>query len=123
MGNEIPSRARELVKRRTMGRCIRCGGPGSEWHHRRTRSVRDGHRHCPCNGVWLCLTDHQWVHAHPFEAKAEGLIVSKYEAEPGLIPVSAHFGELMLECNGKFNYDTDDLLERVKVSMAELEDR
>lgn len=122
MGNQIPEQSRELVKRRAMGRCLRCGGPGAEWHHRRSRSVRDSHRHCPCNGVWLCGTCHRWVHAHPFEAKADGLIVSKQVGEPGSVVVTAHFGDLFLECDGKFNYKSDNPLERMIVTAEEIEE-
>lgn len=120
MGNQIPEQSRELVKRRAMGRCLRCGGPGSEWHHRRSRSVRDSHRHCPCNGAWLCSTCHKWVHAHPFEAKAEGFIVSKYVSEPGSIRLTAHFGDLFLDCLGKFEYDAVDPLARMIVTRDEI---
>lgn len=71
---------------RSVGRCLRCGGRGSEWHHRRSRRVRAGHRHCPCNGAWLCRTDHRWAHAEPESARRVGLIVSQWVDEPFVVP-------------------------------------
>lgn len=112
MGNAIPETSRVLVKNRDMHRCFRCGAPAGagrgEWHHRRSRSVRDEHRHAACNGVWLCGTCHRWVHAHPFEARGKGLIVSRYSATPCLVPVLSHFGWLVLACDGKFKYHLPD---------------
>lgn len=66
--------------------------------------MRDQHTHCPCNGVLLCETCHDWVHAHPFEARGFGLIVSRSETQPGQVPVTAYYGTLLLECDGKFAY-------------------
>lgn len=77
MSKRIPDQQRSVVKVRDNWRCVRCGSKGSEWHHRRSRSVVDDHRHCACNGVWLCKACHDWTHAHPFEARALGLIVSR----------------------------------------------
>lgn len=72
-----------------------------EWHHRRSRSIRDEHQHCPCNGIWLCLTCHNWVHANPFEARAHGWIVSRHKM-PNVEPVrNMRFGWLMLTCSGQ----------------------
>lgn len=107
MPNPIPPHRREQVKRREMGRCLRCGGPGSACHHRRGRAVKDQHQHCSCNLVWLCRTCHDWAHAHPFEARAVGLIVSRYESSPGSVTALAHFGPLRLGCDGRFGYDTE----------------
>jgi hypothetical protein len=109
--NVIPPHRREQVRKREMGRCLRCGGPGANWHHRRSRSVRDEHTHCACNGVWLCGSGtegcHGWAHSHPFEAKAAGLIVSRYEATPGGVTVVSFFGPIRLGCDGRFTYDSE----------------
>jgi hypothetical protein len=51
LSDSIPTASREAVKSRDTGRCVRCWGVGSEWHHRRSRSVRDEHRHCPCGST------------------------------------------------------------------------
>lgn len=104
MSNPIPPLQREQVKRREVGRCFRCGGPAQRghWHHRRSRSVPGQHQHCACNGVWLCGTCHEWAHAHPFEAKAEGIIVSRYVEEPGTVVAQAYYGPILLNCAGSF---------------------
>lgn len=66
--------------------------------------MRDEHTHCPCNGVLLCNTCHEWVHRHPFDARGQGLIVSRAERNPGAVPVTAYYGTLRLECDGNFEY-------------------
>lgn len=71
----IPQESRDIVGNRDV-RCARDGvALGTDWHHRRRRNVRDGHEHCPCNGVMLCRTCHSWVHAHPAAALAAGWMV------------------------------------------------
>ena len=68
--------------------CQRCG---SKWHlerqHRRAKGMGGSqnrpHAHCPCNGITLCRDCHQWAHAHPERAEAEGFIVSQSVGEPG----------------------------------------
>jgi hypothetical protein len=64
--------------------------------------VRGEHRHCPCNGVWLCPTCHTWAHGHPFEAKALGLIVSRHVAEPGGVTLTTWYGTVRLDCVGDY---------------------
>jgi hypothetical protein len=102
VSNEIPTVAREMVKGRDRLKCVRCGMPGSQWHHRRSRSVRDLHQHCPCNGVWLCRICHNWVHANPFMARRSGFIVSRHNPEPGSVPVEDVLrGSILLTCDGE----------------------
>lgn len=109
-GNAIPSMQRIKVKARDGHRCVRCGGRGAEWHHRRSKSVRDEHRHCTCNGVWLCTGCHQWVHSHPFEARSSGFIVSRHNPLPASEPVMCVLrGQIALDCEGGFG-----LMERVE---------
>lgn len=98
----IPASSREAVKKRSLGRCERCGGPGSQWHHRRSRSVVEEHRHDPCNGLWLCDTCHRWAHANPAWAMVEGLIVSRTNPTPGNIPVETLWGRVWLTCDGQY---------------------
>lgn len=76
----IPTSSRLWVKSREDGHCLRCDTPTAvgAWHHRRSRSVVDEHRHLPCNGIWLCTTCHIWVHGHPFEAREKGFIVARF---------------------------------------------
>lgn len=103
MADKIPEKSRLLVKTRDQHRCVRCSSPqASEWHHRRSRSVRDDATHQPQNGVWLCLVCHAWAHAHPFEAKASGLIVSRH-SDPAVEPVEhALYGRVLLTENGGY---------------------
>jgi hypothetical protein len=77
--------------------------PDGHWHHRRSRSVRDDHTHCPCVGVWLCPTCHAWVHAHPEDARNAGLIVSRYIAEPSRIPFKTPLGWCRPRCDGTWS--------------------
>jgi hypothetical protein len=63
--------------------------------------VVDPHQHCPCNGVFLCSTCHQWVHSHPFDARGLGLIVSRHVESPSTVPVVGHYGTLILRCSGE----------------------
>lgn len=86
----IPEQARVVVTARDYAACVRCRAVPHlpHWHHRRSRSVRDEHTHCPCNGILLCGTCHQWVHRHPFEARTSGWIVSRY-ATPSDEPMFA----------------------------------
>jgi hypothetical protein len=100
MGNEIPQAARSSVQGRAMGRCERCNGHGAHWHHRRSRRVRDVHRHCPCNGVWLCRTCHEWAHANPLLARQSGFIVSQHEQEPARVAVETPWGRRLHDCAG-----------------------
>lgn len=92
VASTIPTRSREIVMARDR-RCIRCGATGPvQWHHRRSRRVRDAHVHCAGNGVLLCPTCHAHVHAHVTESIERGLIVSAYIDEPETIPVKTYRG-------------------------------
>ena len=78
-----------------------CSGAAIQYHHRRSRSVRDEHTHCPCNGVYLCLADHQMVTDFPQWARERGLVVSRYVDLPASVPVVAHGStEVVLGCQG-----------------------
>lgn len=101
--------SRVLVRARDEHRCVVCGMRGLDWHHRRTKSVHDEHTHCPCNGITLCGPgnnhgDHGWVHGNPFEARAQGLIISRHETRmPFEVPVFIHpaGGWVLLTCEGQ----------------------
>lgn len=83
-------------------RCVRCYTPtkNGQWHHRRSRSVVGECQHETCNGIYLCHECHAWVHAHPFEARARGWIVSR-AANPCEMPVyTEQFGWVLLDHEG-----------------------
>jgi 5-methylcytosine-specific restriction enzyme A len=94
--NEIPEASRSAVREREKLRCLRCGGPGTDWHHRRRRGIKGWAQHHPVNGVWLCRTCHNWAHSEVFEARRFGFIVSAYEDDPGTVPVQAWYGWIKL---------------------------
>lgn len=104
MSNDIPTRSRTLVMSREERRCLRCGGPGGEWHHRRGRRVKDDHTHCPCNGVYLCKRCHDQVHSKPVLAMVDGFIVRRHVTEPFSEPVLPWWSrgtgkKIWLRCN------------------------
>lgn len=74
--------------------------PGTDWHHRRSRRVRDDHTHCSCVGVWSCRTCHGWIHAHPDAAITEGLIVSQWVTDPWTVPFESRGMTLYADCSG-----------------------
>jgi hypothetical protein len=100
--NKVSPTFRALVRDRSRGRCFRCNGPGVDWHHRRSRRVVLPHRHCPCNGLWLCRTCHDEAHAEPERARVNGVIVSQWMDEPSMVPVMDAHGWWQLLCNGKY---------------------
>jgi hypothetical protein len=106
-GNVIPQWSRTIVKQRAHMRCERCRvpSPKGQWHHRRRRGVTGPHRHCPCNGVWLCNTCHVWVHQHPVEARDGGWIVSAYEEQPGDVGILAGVGHRFHDCTGGVRFE------------------
>lgn len=101
----IPIHARLLVTERARQRCERCGGRGGHWHHRRGRAVVDEHTHCPCNGVLLCKTCHDWAHAEPLGAMETGFVVSRYQSQPGLVQVKTPWGIRYHDCVGGMRYE------------------
>lgn len=104
--NAIPTAQRKKVREREQDRCARCLWPTQtgQWHHRRSRSVRDDHVHCACNGVWLCVTCHTWVHGNPFLARQTGYIVSRHQAEPATVPLTMTLGTRYLDCDGGYKF-------------------
>lgn len=94
--------AREVVYRRSRGRCEVCGGVGSEFSHRRTRAVRGKHQNSPENALWACRTCHARMHRNPEVARANGWHVSRYVDEPGTVPVwlPPRRGWFLLGCDG-----------------------
>lgn len=101
---EIPTQSRMLVMGRARAKCERCGmhAPNGHWHHRRSRSVHDDLTHTATNGVHLCVSCHTWVHAHPFEARRDGFIVSRY-SDPSQEPfLHSSLGWVFIHENGNY---------------------
>jgi 5-methylcytosine-specific restriction enzyme A len=105
-GSTIPDTARAQVRNRAHSRCERCGVPcpAGQWHHRRSRRVIDSHRHCPCNGVWLCHVCHRQVHRNNTAARTNGWVVSQWENTPGAIPVRTVWGLRFHTCRGTYEF-------------------
>lgn len=104
MTNPIPTKSRLLVAARDAGHCLRCGGKGNQWHHRRRRGVKDSHTHAACNGITLCPSIcHPWVHANPTAAKGMGWIVGAHD-DPHESPVYTFmWGWVLLNHDGTFD--------------------
>lgn len=110
--SEIPKASRLAVIKRDRLRCQRCNGRGTDWHHRRSRRVRGIHQHCPCNGILLCRTCHDWVHSYEASAKNFGFIVSAYVDDPGGVPLRTWIGvDQYLTCDGRAERDIPALPE------------
>lgn len=105
MGNDIPTKQRALVRERDRDQCGRCGRRGSEFHHRRSRRVRDSHTHCSCVGILLCAECHRAVHASPAAAREKGFIVSMHEAQPWTVGFRKYDGTTVYpSCDGGLDY-------------------
>lgn len=104
MSNPIPTASRDTVRQRDNSQCQRCGVRGTDYHHRRSRRVRDEHVHCPCNGVWLCRGCHSWAHGHPAAARDDGLILSMHEDSPSSIPMRTFAGRVTIHCDGGYAF-------------------
>lgn len=89
MGNDIPTKAREVVRERQGGQCWRCGNTYTALHHRMRR--REG-GHGYENLVGLCQTDHDWVHKNPRKAQEQGYIIPIHEEDISAIPLKSFMG-------------------------------
>lgn len=89
--SDIPSAVRVAVKDRQNDQCARCGAQGAEHHHRMRR--REG-GHGKANIVYLCRTDHRWVHAHPVLAQEQGYIIGTHVAVDAIntVPLKSFMG-------------------------------
>lgn len=89
MSNEIPTKAREVVRERQGGACARCGNTYTALHHRMRR--REG-GHAYENLVGLCHTDHGWAHKHPGAAQEAGYIIPPHVADISAVPIRTFMG-------------------------------
>lgn len=101
--NLIPTAARLIVAARDEGRCVRCGGKGREWHHRRRRGVKDIHTHAACNGITTCTVCHAWCHANPKIARSMGWIVSAHDDPHETAVHTYRWGWVLLSHDGTFD--------------------
>ena len=68
--------------------CARCGQGGSlHVHHRVPRS--QGGMDIAANLITLCHACHRYVHAHPYGARREGLLLRR-DRDPAVVPVDHH---------------------------------
>lgn len=95
-----------MLAARDRGTCFRCGLAATEWHHRRSRRVRDEYTHSAGNGVSLCADCHRWAHGNPDHARALGFIVGRDVADPGTVPVRGYAGWQRLDHDGSITYLT-----------------
>lgn len=99
-------KTRTLIRWRAAHRCERCGvpSPNGQAHHRRSRRVVGPHRHCVCNGMWLCRTCHTQVHGNVNQSRKEGWIVSQWAKQPAEIPVTTTWGKRFHDCDGHYQF-------------------
>lgn len=102
--NGIPLTSRAKVRERETERCARCYGRGAQWHHRRSRRVVRPHRHCPCNGIWLCPTCHRYLHSNPVSARNLGFILEQWEDNPYELPILTWWGWRYHLCDGTYEW-------------------
>lgn len=73
--------AKDIVKARSGLICevgVVCGGRGrhENTHHRKLRRHGD---HRPCNLLGVCFMCHDWIHGHPRDAHALGMLCWSWE--------------------------------------------
>lgn len=94
---------RELVSRRSKGRCELCGRPADGQHHRRRRNIPPAD--CPCNLIDTCTDCHTAapgaIHRNPRRSRELGLIVSSYVAGHITSPILLGEQWWLLDCGGE----------------------
>lgn len=97
MGNEIPTKAREVVRERQGGQCARCGNTYTALHHRMRR--REG-GHGYENLVGLCDTCHKFVHGSPKVAQEYGYIIPTHVEDVSTVPLKSFMGWVLFDKRG-----------------------
>jgi 5-methylcytosine-specific restriction endonuclease McrA len=97
MSNEIPTKAREVVRARQEGACLRCGNTYTALHHRMRR--REG-GHSYENLVGVCGTCHNWAHKHPQAAQQAGYIIPISVDDISAVPIKAYYGWVTFDRDG-----------------------
>jgi hypothetical protein len=95
--SDFPSAVRKAVKERQSDQCARCGATGAEHHHRMRR--REG-GHGKENVVYLCSTDHRWVHANPKKAQEYGFIIPIHVTDISAVPIKTFRGWALFTNDG-----------------------
>ena len=105
--SDIPSAVRKAVKERQNDQCARCGAAGAEHHHRMRR--REG-GHGKANIVYLCRTDHRWVHAHPWLAQEQGYIIPTHVDVAAIctVPLKSFMGRVLFDDVGGIHFAEDN---------------
>lgn len=84
--------ARQVVMERSGWRCERCLSlPVDAVHHRRPKGMGGtdvAWVEQPANLVALCRGCHEWVHAHPYEARQSGWLLSKWSGMADSSPIT-----------------------------------
>lgn len=97
---EFTPEVRQIILRRTSGRCDRCGlrcDGGAHFHHRNPRRMggtRDPRLGLPSNGLLLHPSCHDWIESHRKAAAMMGLILgtlSDPEEHPAYLWCGWHF--------------------------------
>lgn len=101
----IPTKAREVVRRRQNGQCARCGNTYTQLHHRQRR--REG-GHAVENLVGLCGTDHKWVHANPIRAQEDGYIIPVSETDITSVQIRTFMGWVNFTTDGGLAFADDN---------------
>ena len=105
---------RQAVLCRAGWRCERCGGlPVDALHHRAPRGMGGTSREWvnqPANGVALCRACHEWVHAHPYEARQSGWLLSKWGGMADATPIRPLAGEPWWLADDGTRYTRADLI-------------
>ena len=101
VSNEIPTKARDVVRERQGGACARCGNTYTALHHRMRR--REG-GHGYENLVGLCGTCHHFVHANPRVAQEQGYIVPIHVTSIGDVPLKSYMGWVLFDESGGISF-------------------
>lgn len=101
MGNEIPTKAREVIRERQGGQCARCGNTYTALHHRMRR--REG-GHGYENLVGLCDTCHRIIHSRPAMSQEHGYIVPTHVDDIASVPVKSFMGWVLFDTSGGISF-------------------
>lgn len=93
---------RAVTWARDAGRCLFCGMPATELHHRRPRmagGTRDPRINGAANLAWLCARHHRWFESQRLVARAQGYLLGDV-ANATLTPVESWRGLILLNADG-----------------------